>query len=415
MKRIHYAELEGRVGYYAALGFLGALVLGGLAAAYTMEHHGHVITGMTNEIVWGMPHVFAVFLIVAASGILNVASIGSVFERKPYKPLGRLSSVLAAAVLAGGLTILVLDLGRPDRLIVAMTKYNFKSIFAWNIYLYNGFFAVVLLYLYTQMSRTWWVARYKKAAGTLAFLWRLILTTGTGSIFGWLVARQGYDLAIFAPMFIALSFSLGLAFFLLVMIALYKSVGRPLGVGLVNRMGRLLGVFVAAAAYFVIVAHLTDLYAAEHWNYEMFILFGGNVYSFLLWVGFGLAGTLVPLALVYSKAARRSMTPVILASVLVILGGLSIMYVVIIGGQAYPLVMFPGKAVASSFHDGVINPYAPSFPEIMLGIGGVALALAITVFATKVLPILPTTLADEEVDPHLVIKDAEVVELQKAA
>ncbi len=46
-----------------------------------MEHHGHVVTGMNNQIVWGMPHVFAIFLIVAASGVLNVASIGSVFGK----------------------------------------------------------------------------------------------------------------------------------------------------------------------------------------------------------------------------------------------------------------------------------------------------------------------------------------------
>jgi formate-dependent nitrite reductase membrane component NrfD len=44
--------------------------------------------------------------------------------------------------------VLVLDLGRPDRLIVAMTEYNFKSIFAWNIILYNGFFAIVAVYKY---------------------------------------------------------------------------------------------------------------------------------------------------------------------------------------------------------------------------------------------------------------------------
>ena len=46
-----------------------------------MEHHGHVVTGMNNQVVWGLPHVFAIFLIVAASGVLNVASIGSVFGR----------------------------------------------------------------------------------------------------------------------------------------------------------------------------------------------------------------------------------------------------------------------------------------------------------------------------------------------
>ena len=102
-----------------------------------MEHHGHYVTGMTNQIVWGMPHVFAVFLIVAASGILNVGSIGTVFGKAGYKPLGRISALAAIASLVGGLVVLVLDLGHPDRLIVAMTYYNFKSIFAWNIILYN--------------------------------------------------------------------------------------------------------------------------------------------------------------------------------------------------------------------------------------------------------------------------------------
>ena len=94
---------------------------------------------MSNQIVWGLPHVFAIFMIVAASGALNVASLGTVFGRAAYKPLGRLSGLLSIALLLGGLAVLVLDLGRPDRLIVAMTSYNFKSIFAWNIFLYVGF------------------------------------------------------------------------------------------------------------------------------------------------------------------------------------------------------------------------------------------------------------------------------------
>ena len=68
--------------------------------------------------------MFAVFLIVAASGALGVASIASVFGRQLYKPLSRLSGLLALTLLAGGLAVLVLDLGRPDRLIVAMTYYN---------------------------------------------------------------------------------------------------------------------------------------------------------------------------------------------------------------------------------------------------------------------------------------------------
>jgi Ni/Fe-hydrogenase subunit HybB-like protein len=80
-----------------------------------MEEHGHVITGMDNQIVWGLPHVFAIFMIVAASGVLNVASIGSVFGQPVYKPRAPLSGLLCVALLAGGLMVLMLDLGRPDR------------------------------------------------------------------------------------------------------------------------------------------------------------------------------------------------------------------------------------------------------------------------------------------------------------
>ena len=82
----------------------------------------------------------------------------------------------------------------------------------------------------------------------------------------------------------------------------------------------------------------------------------------------------------------------------VILGGLAQLYVLIIGGQAYPQLMFPEKEVASSFFDGVVAAYAPSLPEVALGVGGVALALALTAVALKVLPFLPRSLADGDVD-----------------
>ena len=106
------------------LALLVSLVGVGLACAHYIESSGHHVTGMNNQIVWGLPHVFAVFLIIAASGALNVASVATVFGQTAYKPLARLSGLVAIAFLCGGLAILVLDLGRPDRLIVAMTHYK---------------------------------------------------------------------------------------------------------------------------------------------------------------------------------------------------------------------------------------------------------------------------------------------------
>jgi Ni/Fe-hydrogenase subunit HybB-like protein len=397
MATAQYREIDGRSGaYFALLAVLGALVLAGLGAAWTMEDEGHYVTGMSNRIVWGTPHVFAVFLIVAASGVLNVASIASVFGREFYKPLARLSGLLALTLLAGGLAVLVLDLGRPDRLIVAMTHYNFKSIFAWNIFLYSGFFAVVALYLWTMFERR--MNGYSNRAGMLAFLWRLVLTTGTGSIFGFLVAREPYNSALLAPLFIVMSFSFGLAVFVLVLMAAYRWSGRALGDVVLNRLGTLLGVFVATVLYFVAVYHLTNLYIARQHEVERFILLDGGVYTALFWVGQVLLGSIVPLALLIGRVSSRSRWAIGLAALCVLAGGLAQLYVIIIGGQAYPQLMFPDKHVASSFFDGVVAAYTPSLPEVALGAGGMALALALTAVALKVLPFLPHSLADGDVD-----------------
>jgi molybdopterin-containing oxidoreductase family membrane subunit len=395
-----FRELKGNEPkYYFVLGLVGLVALIGVFSAYYMETNGHHVTGMNNQIVWGVPHVFAIFLIVAASGALNVASIGSVFGKTAYKPLARLSGLLAIALLVGGLMVLVLDLGRPDRLIVAMTTYNFKSIFAWNIYLYNGFLVIVAIYLWMMLERR--MNRYSTAVGVVAFIWRLALTTGTGSIFGFLVARQSYDAAVFAPLFIAMSFSLGLAVFILVLALASKADERPLGDFIIGKLARLLAVFVAAVLYFVVVQHLTNLYATEHHGVERFILLEGGVITWLFWGVQIILGSIVPLVLLLHPAFNKTRANIYTASGLIIVGGLAQLYVIIIGGQAYPLVLFPGMEVKSSFFDGVISSYTPSLPEIVLGVGGIAVAVLVVMIGLRVLRFLPTTLEDSAFAPQV--------------
>ncbi|WP_198263361.1 NrfD/PsrC family molybdoenzyme membrane anchor subunit [sulfur-oxidizing endosymbiont of Gigantopelta aegis] len=398
MKKLHFLEVEGNTkGFYTFLGIFGLVSLVGLLSAYYMEHHGHYVTGMSNQVVWGTPHVFAIFLIVAASGALNVASISSVFAKTAYKPLARLSGMLAMALLAGGLVVLLLDLGRPDRLIVAMTEFNFVSIFTWNIFLYTGFMGIVGIYLWTMMDRPY--NSLTKKAGMAAFIWRLILTTGTGSIFGFLVAREAYDSALLAPMFIVMSFSFGLAFFMLVLMGSYKTTERELGDYIVNRLKNLLGVFVAAVLYFVIVYHTTNLYSADHRDVTLFILSNGGIYTFLFWVVQIVLGSLLPLVLLYGPTGKNR-TMIGLASALIIIGGLAQLYVIIVGGQAYPMHLFPGMEVSSSFYDGVVASYSPSLPEFLLGFGGVGITLLLVTVAVAALKFLPASLADEVANPH---------------
>jgi molybdopterin-containing oxidoreductase family membrane subunit len=402
MKKINYREWSiGIERYWGLLGILAVIAgIGGLSAYY-MEHSGHWVTGMNNLVVWGTPHVFAVFLIVAASGALNVASIGSVFGKTLYKPLARLSGLLAVTLLVGGLLVLVLDLGRPDRLLVAMTTYNFKSIFAWNIYLYVGFIAIVAAYLWTMMERK--ANKHSKSVGLLAFVWRLALTTGTGSIFGFLVARQAYDTAVLAPMFIIMSFAFGLAIYLLVLMFTFAQDDRPLGDFLITRLKNLLGVFVAAVLFFSIVYHLTKLYGTKYHGVEAFFLLDGGVYTAMFWIGHVLLGCLVPLGILYHPALSKSRVWIASACGLIVLGGLAMMYFIIIGSQAYPLDMFPGMTVIDGgFGEAAaqLSPYSPSLPEFLLGVGGIAVAMLVTAVGVRVLKFLPESLADADVDPH---------------
>lgn len=373
--------------YFWALVALGGLfVFLGYLAMHAMEEHGHIITGMNNEIVWGMPHVFAIFMIVAASGVLNIGSIGSVFGQKPYKTRTPLAGLIAISLLSGGLAVLMLDLGRPDRIIIAATHFNPTSVFAWNIFLYSGFFGFAAVYLWSIMEKRF--NNYSKPAGLLMFAWRVILTSGTGFIFAFLAARQAYASALLPPMFIVMSFAWGMAVFLLVQSAIFAWNGKTLDEEIQNRMKNLLGLFIISSLYLVATYHMTNLYFAKQTAFEMFFLRDGGVYTNVFWFGYVIIGSLVPLALLYIPGLGKSKC-IMLASLLTIAGSFAFLYSFIIGGQAFPLSIFPGYEVSSTFADGKIAQYSPSLPETMLGVGGLAIAFLITLVSTRVLKTVP--------------------------
>ncbi len=367
---------------------LGALVAAvGLGAAHYMEEHGHIVTGMNNQIVWGLPHVFAIFMIVAASGVLNVASIGSVFGKRAYKVRAPLSGLLCVALLAGGLAVLMLDLGRPERMIVAATHYNFTSVFAWNVFLYTGMFAIVAVYLWLLMERR--MGAYSGYAGLAAFVWRIVLTTGTG-----------HDLRLSRrPPGVRHRASAA---------ALHRDVVRVGPRDLSARAGGTLRLDRADAAGRHRAPHASaarpfrrrrSLLHARLPPHQRLLREAGRIREVHPSrrrrlpgpVLVGLRGGRQPRATgpglppaIHLDADRSSV-----ASLLVIAGAFALLFVFIIGGQAWPLEIFPGHEVHSSFGDGQIAAYAPRLPEWLLGMGGVAIAFVITSVGVRVFPFMP--------------------------
>jgi hypothetical protein len=108
-------------GFFYLLAAIGGLVSAvGIGAALYMEHSGHVVTGMDNQIVWGMPHVFADLPDRRRFGRAQRRLHRHGVRRKLYKARAPLSGLLALAMISrrprrDGM----LDLGRADRIIVA--------------------------------------------------------------------------------------------------------------------------------------------------------------------------------------------------------------------------------------------------------------------------------------------------------
>ena len=112
-------------------------------------------------------------------------------------------------------------------------------------------------------------------------------------------------------------------------------------------------------------------------DYEIFILSSGGIYTIAFWVGQLFVGIILPIILMNSSRLSVEHS-LILSSILILIGSFVAMYVIIIGGQAYPLKIFPDHVIIqSSFYDNVVHSYIPSLYELGLGLGGVALALII--------------------------------------
>jgi Ni/Fe-hydrogenase subunit HybB-like protein len=390
-----YSELESNgIGFWGIFAFFGLLVLLGIGAFNYMHNHGHYVTGMNNQIVWGMPHVFAIFLIVAASGAANIATIGTVFGKQTYQPLGRLSLLLAGSLLVGGLIVLLLDLGKISNVIeMAKGAINFKSIFAWNMILYSGFIAIIVAYLWTMMDRIKSAKSLYRPLGIVNMVWRFLLTMGTGSIFGFLVARQYYDAAILAPLFISASYVLGTAVYSLLIISTFTLTKRDLGNAVIKRLRRSLPLFIIAVLFFEFVRHLTNLYATEHHGVESYIL-SGDMFSLLFWFGQIIIGSILPIILLWGPWFKNHILALVSASILVIIGGFIQLYIIIIGGQSYPLILFPNAEISSLFADGVFNDYSATMSEYLLGFGGIGISFCIVMIGMKIFRMLPTTLAE---------------------
>lgn len=366
--------------------FLGILALGGLYSFYLMYTQGHYLTGMNNQVPWGLPIVITIYFIGLSAGSLVLSSLSSVFGRTEYKGFARVAAYLAALLLIGALLSLGLDLGRTERIGLAFLYLNPTSIFSWNGFLYSSYILICFVYLWAMFKEK---ERLVKIIGTLAVVWAIGVHSGTGGIFGFVSARELYHSPLTPPSFVAAALSSGTALIIILLVLTFKFTNRFLDAHLIVGLSKLLVAFILVVLYFIAVENLTRGYSPANYEATHFLLFSGNVYCLVFWIGLILIGSIIPAIILFNPKTNNSVGWIVFASALVVFGVLCERFIIVIPGQVFPLDLFPGQELSSPFMDGAIGSYFISLPEIVLCLGIIAIIGILYILGLKFFALLP--------------------------
>jgi Ni/Fe-hydrogenase subunit HybB-like protein len=214
---------EGDWRYYLWLGVLFALCLVGLNAYAKQFVHGLLVTGMSDQVSWGVYIANFTFLVgVAAAAVMLVIPV-YIYRNEHLHDLVIFGELLAVAAILMCLAFVTVDLGRPDRfwhMLPGIGRLNFpNSLLAWDVIVLNGYL-VVNGYLCGYFL----YCRYRRQAPKkwlylpvvfLGIVWAVSIHTVTAFLYVGLGGRPFWNSSIVGPRFIASAFTAGPALIIL--------------------------------------------------------------------------------------------------------------------------------------------------------------------------------------------------------
>lgn len=122
------------------LGLLWAAALGvGAFGVFQLLTQGHEVTATGSYIPWGLQVAVYIFFVEAAAGMHLASSLGSVYRWGPFVRIFKLNLFLSFIFAIGGLSLIALDLGHPERLWYLYFKPGFSSPMNWMAWIYLTF------------------------------------------------------------------------------------------------------------------------------------------------------------------------------------------------------------------------------------------------------------------------------------
>ena len=252
--------------YYGWMLGLTIVVLLGLNAYAKQLVFGLVVTGMTDQVSWGLYIANFTYLVgMAAAAVMLVIPV-YIYRKHELHDLVIFGELFAVAAIVMCLLFVQVDLGRPDRFMHIFWRFNFPvSMLTWDVIALGGY---LLLNLHICGYLVYAAYRNRKPSPRfyvpfvfVAIGWAISIHTVTAFLFVGLGGRPFWNTAIIAPRFLASAFAAGPAFIILTL----QMIRRYAGYNVSNEALRLLRNIVTVAMtvnMFLLVCELfTEFYA----------------------------------------------------------------------------------------------------------------------------------------------------------
>jgi len=365
---MEYTKIEGKsIGFYGIIALFGILIAVGLYEFIQGMRFGQEDYGTSNIVPWGLPITAVIFLIGASAGALMLSSLTYVFGKEEYKPVSRISIFLAILLLIGALSTIEGELGRPERFMNLMIygPQNLTSMFAVNTFLYGGYILLSIVYLWTTFRAD--LLKVTKILGAAAAALAIFVHAGTGSIFGFIVAKELWFSPLLPVLFIVAALTSGVALLILILTATFKFTGRSMDKNLVVGLGKYLSAFLLLQLFLVFIENMVRTYGGVGGGEMTRFLFSGP-YSFVFWGIQIFLGTLVPIGIL--MLARKTIVTVQVASLLAVIGVFAERFSLVIPGQSVPPQQVVGRALMGFYGEPAIYSISGAEFAIILGVIG---------------------------------------------
>ena len=413
---------------YAWILFLLAVIGLGVFAFIEQVTKGHVVTGMRDNVVWGIYIVnFIFFMGVSYAGALISGTL-HLFKTPWRKPIIRMAEFITIISLLIGPAYILLCIGRLDKLHYLVLHGRIQSPITWDVIAISTdiFGCFIFLYLailkdlanmrdYEELQLPKWrktlyrvlelgftgtedqKKRLDRATNIMATM-VIAIAIIVYSVLAWIFSvtlQPGWHSTIFGPYFVIAAVYSGSAVLILAMwffrkvyhLEEYITKKHFVSVGVIML------VLAAFFGYFTFSDYLTKWYGSEK-NDELLIqlLFKEFYWPFII---SNYVGVLVPL-LVIGIAKFRTITNITLAAVVVIIALWLNRYLIVI-----PTLQSPYLPIQDSRPEWSI--YSSTWVEWSLTAAGVALFCLLFTLASKFIPIVAVSGNTQEAKPEDVL------------